>query len=327
MPKFLLIRFSSIGDIVLTTPVMRCLKLQVSDAEVHYLTKVAFKGIVTNNPYIDKLWCWEEQQDLVSRLKAEKFDYIIDLHNNLRTSILKWKLNVPSFAFNKLNIEKYFFVRFRSNFLPNLHIVDRYLQTLETFKVVNDLKGLDYFLTEEEEKFGMEMRQKQGSSYVALVVGALKGTKKLPLDKQIALCRKLKQPILLLGGKAEVDEGKAIAAAHPQQVINLCGTLSLGQSAAVIKSAAAVITHDTGLMHIAAAFKKPIVSIWGNTVPEFGMSPYIPQSDILNYKSEVKGLRCRPCSKIGFDICPQQHFKCMNQQDLTKIVALISGSH
>lgn len=324
MAKFLIIRFSSIGDIVLTTPVIRCLKQQVPDAEVHYLTKSTFKGIQENNPFIDKLWLWENEKDIVSFLKKEKFDFIIDLHNNLRTSILKWKLNVPAFSFKKLNIEKYLFVRFRMNVLPPIHIVDRYLQTLDFFKVVNDKKGLDYFLSEDEEKYGLKIKDEIGRQYIALVVGALKGTKKLPLDKQIELCNKLNKPIFLLGGKAEVEDGKAIAAGSKNTVVNLCGEITLGESAAIVKNAFAVITHDTGLMHIAAAFNKPIISIWGNTVPEFGMSPYMPQNSALNYISQVNNLACRPCSKIGFATCPKVHFNCMNKQDLNKIAELIA---
>jgi heptosyltransferase-2 len=302
---------------------MRCLKQQVPKVEVHYLTKSTFKGILENNPFIDKLWLWEDEKEIVSFLKNEKFDYIIDLHNNLRTSILKWKLNVPSFSFQKLNIEKYLFVNFRLKVLPSIHIVDRYLQTLDFFNVVNDNKGLDYFLTLEEEKFGLEIKQKLGSSYIAFVVGALKGTKKLPKEKQIELCKKLNKPLVLLGGKAEIDDGKAITSALQKDLINLCGGITLGQSAAVIKYASAIITHDTGLMHIAAAFQKPIVSIWGNTVSEFGMSPYMPQNSSLNYNSQVNNLTCRPCSKIGFATCPKGHFNCMNQQDLNKIAELI----
>jgi ADP-heptose:LPS heptosyltransferase len=319
MAKFLIIRFSSIGDIVLTTPVIRCLKQQVPDAEVHYLTKSTFKGILENNPFIDKFWLWENEKDIVSFLKKEKFDFVIDLHNNLRTSILKWKLNVPAFSFKKLNIEKYLFVRFRMNVLPHIHIVDRYLQTLDFFKVENDKKGLDYFLSTDEEKYGLKIE----NQYIALVVGALKGTKKLPLDKQIALCNKLNKPIVLLGGKAEIEDGKTIAASSKNVILNLCGEITLGESAAIVKNAQAVVTHDTGLMHIAAAFNKPIISIWGNTVPEFGMSPYMPNSSNLNYFSEVKDLKCRPCSKIGFEACPQKHFSCMQAQDLNKIAELI----
>lgn len=325
MAKFLIIRFSSIGDIVLTTPVIRCLKQQVPDAEVHYLTKSTFKGILENNPFIDKFWLWENEKDIVSFLKKEKFDFVIDLHNNLRTSILKWKLNVPAFSFKKLNIEKYLFVRFRMKVLPPIHIVDRYLHTLDFFKVVNDKKGLDYFLSEDEEKYGLKIKDEIGRQYIALVVGALKRTKKLPLDKQIELCNKLNKPIVLLGGKAEIQDGKAIAAASKNVILNLCGEITLGESAAIVKNAQTVITHDTGLMHIAAAFNKPIISIWGNTVPEFGMTPYLPQNKNLSKIMEVKNLPCRPCSKIGYDRCPKGHFNCMSGIDNTDIVNAIKS--
>jgi ADP-heptose:LPS heptosyltransferase len=98
-------------------------------------------------------------------------------------------------------------------------------------------------------------------------------------------------------------------------VINLCGQLSLAQSASIVGQSARVFTHDTGLMHIAAALRKPIVSIWGSTVPAFGMYPFYPDGLDLNTTLEVKDLSCRPCSKIGYDKCPKGHFRCMVGQD------------
>ena len=96
------------------------------------------------------------------------------------------------------------------------------------------------------------------------------------------------------------------------------------ESAALIKLSSKVITHDTGLMHIAAAFKKEIVSVWGNTVPEFGMYPYYGDFSIWNQKFEILGLPCRPCTKIGYEKCPRGHFKCMLQQDDEKIAAAVN---
>src|SRR4051812_37393796 len=144
--KFLIIRFSSIGDIVLTTPVIRCLKQQVAGAEVHYLTKRGFKAVLENNPYIDKLHLLGDDLDeTILQLQRENFDYIIDLHKNLRTLKVKRGLNkVKSVSFNKLNIQKWFLTAFKINMLPTVHIVDRYLQTIKKFGVENDGKGLDY---------------------------------------------------------------------------------------------------------------------------------------------------------------------------------------
>jgi ADP-heptose:LPS heptosyltransferase len=128
--KVLILRFSSIGDIVLTTPVIRCLKEQVAGVEIHYATKSAFKGIVSNNLYIDKVHTLEHSTTvLIQELKNEKFDLIIDLHKNLRTKKIIWSLGVKSVSFNKLNIRKWLFVNWKFKTMPDKHIVDRYMET------------------------------------------------------------------------------------------------------------------------------------------------------------------------------------------------------
>ncbi|MEO8085933.1 MAG: glycosyltransferase family 9 protein [Bacteroidota bacterium] len=321
MPKFLVIRFSSIGDIVLTSPVVRCLKQQVKDAEVHFLTKKNFASVIEHNPFIDKkIYLDGELQEIIPLLKDEKYDYIIDLHNNLRTINLKSKLGVKSFAFNKLNIEKWLLVNLKINRLPHVHIVDRYMETVKSFGVVNDGKGLDYFISQEDGNAIQKLTAAFQQEFIAFVIGAKHNTKKLPEEKIISICKKLNLPILLMGGKEDFDSGEKIASSvKPQIIFNACGKFSLNESAALIKHASKVITHDTGLMHIAAAFKKEIISVWGNTVPEFGMQPYYGKFEIQNSKFEILNLSCRPCSKIGFDKCPKGHFKCMVLQDENKI--------
>ena len=145
--KFLVIRFSSIGDIVLTTPVVRCLKKQVVTAEVHYLTKKSFAKIFEANPYIDKVHYLENDLNaVIASLQQEDFDYVIDLHNNLRTKKVKQALKKQAFSFTKLNIQKWLLTALKINKMPAIHIVDRYLQTLESFGVKNDGAGLDYFI-------------------------------------------------------------------------------------------------------------------------------------------------------------------------------------
>ena len=153
MKKVLVIRFSSIGDIVLTTPIVRCIKQQLEGVEVHYLTKDQFKTVLESNPYIDKLICIDKENDIagvMKILKAEGYDYIIDLHKNIRTFRVKMKLKVPSFTFNKLNVEKWLLVKLKINILPKVHIVDRYFKAVKSLGVVNDNKGLDYFIDEKD---------------------------------------------------------------------------------------------------------------------------------------------------------------------------------
>lgn len=319
--KFLIIRFSSIGDIVLTTPVVRCLKKQILTAEVHYLTKQGFRSVVENNPYIDKVHYLQDNLDeLVRSLQQEDFDYVIDLHHNLRTWKVKRALGKKAFSFNKLNIDKWLLTALKINRMPDVHIVDRYLGTLSAFGVRNDGRGLDYFIPEKDRVKENDIPAAHHAGYIGLVIGAALNTKKYPLQKLQALCAALEHPVILLGGKEDAEAGEAIAAVDKVKVYNACGKFNLNESADLVRRARLIISNDTGLMHIAAAFQKPIISLWGNTVPEFGMYPYyrsLPASDHGRKADapfdilEIKGLSCRPCSKIGYRKCPKGHFKCM----------------
>ncbi len=323
--KFLILRFSSIGDIVLTTPVVRCLKQQYPKAEIHYLTKPAFKSILEHNPYLSHVHMLDKPLlQKTIELKHLGFDYIIDLHNNLRTRIIKSLLDVPSFSYEKLNTEKAQLVNFKTNTLPQVHIVDRYLDTLSSFGVTNDGQGLDYFIPEDV-NLNDEVKQLTSKHYIAVAIGAQHSTKRLPIQKLIDVCKNINSNIILLGGKEDEQTGEEIAKQIGSHVVNLSGKLSLHQSALVIKFAQKVISHDTGLMHIAAAFKKPIISIWGNTVPDFGMTPYYGNYKINQQLFEVKNLSCRPCSKIGFNACPKKHFNCMHLQDAIGLVAVVNS--
>lgn len=316
MPKFLILRFSSIGDIVLTTPVVRCLKQQVPGAEIHYLSRKSFEPVLRHNPFIDRLWLFDTSPgELARELKEEKYDAVIDLHHNIRTLQLKWSLNRPAFSFNKLNLEKWLRVNLRWDRLPDVHIVDRYLKTVSSWGVLNDGKGLDYGISDSDRVVLDRLPESHRNGFVAVAIGAQHATKRLPTEKLIGICRKVTRPIILLGGKEDERIGAAITEAVGPNVISYCGKISLNESAALVERAAVVLTHDTGLMHIAAAFKRPIVSVWGNTIPKFGMTPYYGDVDIPQQRFEIAGLGCRPCSKIGFEKCPKGHFRCMMNQD------------
>jgi ADP-heptose:LPS heptosyltransferase len=314
--KVLIIRFSSIGDIVLTTPVIRCLKQQLRDVEIHYVTKAVFSSTLIHNPYIAKIHTFQKDvSEIYKELKAENFDYVIDLHKNLRSTRLKQYLKAKSNSFNKLNVQKFLAVRLKMiKALPPTHIVDRYMETVSPLGVTSDGKGLDYFLSINDYVDVKSLYLKNAiTDYTVLVAGGSYFTKQIPLNKLVEICSRVKTPVIILGGTADRVIGDELKKQFPH-LINLCGALSLNQSASVIRQCSLVITSDTGLMHIAAAFNKKVISVWGNTIPEFGMAPYMPNP--ANQIMEVKGLSCRPCSKLGYNKCPRGHFKCMNDIDV-----------
>ena len=314
--KVLVIRFSSIGDIVLTTPILRCIKQQLKDVELHFITKQQFFSVIENNPYVDKFHTINQSlAEIIPQLKKENFDYIIDLHHNARTLKLKLALGKKSFSFNKLNWQKFLIVNFKKNKLPQKHIVDRYFEAAANIGVKNDGKGLDYFINDNDEiDIVSSLPAIFHNDYHALVVGGSYFTKQIPLNKLKEICTNSSLPLILLGGKEDAAIAEQVYQFHKNKVLNLCGKLNLNQSASIIQQANKVITSDTGLMHIAAAYKKDIISLWGNTIPEFGMGPYLAgkNSQVL----EVTNLSCRPCSKLGYKKCPKGHFKCMNDIQL-----------
>jgi ADP-heptose:LPS heptosyltransferase len=325
--KILILRFSSIGDIVLTTPVMRNLKAQLEDVEIHYATKNAYKSILEANPYIDKIHTLGDSlNDLVKALRVENFNYVIDLHHNLRTLIIKTRLGIKAHSFDKLNRQKWLYVNFKVNNLPNRHIVDRYMDTIKPLGVEMDAFGLDYFIPDKDEVENSWLPETHQKGYVAFAIGGQFETKKLPVKRMIEVCDRINKPVILLGGKEDMATGEEITAFFEKKlenesfekgldelgkrtvIFNACGKFNLNQSASIVKNAKVVFSHDTGLMHIAAAFQKKVYSIWGNTSPHFGMYPY--RTEFVIYENNK--LKCRPCSKIGFKKCPKGHFKCMN---------------
>lgn len=324
MKKILIIRLSSIGDIVLTTPVVRCVKQQVPDCELHFLTKAKFADVLQNNPYIDKLiLLGDSLSETIASLKAEKYDFIVDLHKNIRSFLIKMSLHRPSASFNKLNFKKFILTRFHIDRMPKVHIVDRYFSAVRRLGVENDGLGLDFFFSDEEKGENLPLPEAFRNGYAAIAVGAQHFTKIFPAEKVGELCRMLYPgKVVLIGGKTDIERGKQIVAMSQGNVINACGQLSLRQSAMALWRSDVVIANDTGMMHIAAALRKPIVSVWGGTVPQFGMYPYMPKGfEYLSQIIENKQLKCRPCHKLGRGKCPKGHFKCMNDIDVSLVVA------
>jgi len=306
--KILVIRFSSLGDIIYTTPVVRCLKKQIPGAEVHFLTKPAFKYIYEGNPYTDKLlYLKPSLSETIADIKSEQYDYILDLHNNLRTFLIKIRTGIKSSTYKKQPVLKWLSLKFRLKLIEPIHLVNRYMKTVAFLGVKNDEQPIDYYIKGNHQIDALLPTAFQ-NKYSVFIVGATHFTKRLPNSKIINICKNINNPIVLLGGK-DVELNGVEIESKCTNVYNACGKTNLDESVFLLANSACVIGFDTGLTHIAEAFSLPIVSIWGGTVPELlGVQPY----KVKNVLIAGIDIDCRPCSKFGLEKCPKGHFKCMN---------------
>lgn len=324
--KILIIRLSSLGDVVLTSPVIRCLKLRFPQSQIHFVTKPAFASAVMHNPFLHKIhYSWDSVNQLLPELQAESFDVILDLQKNRHSRKIIRKLKVKTFSFSKMNITKWMMVNLKFSTQQIEHIVYRYMQSVAYWGVKYDGKGLDIFLSDQDHV----SLPKPFASFIAIVIGAQHITKQIPAEKIIEIVRQLPIPVVLIGGADDQEKGERIKQALPDSIIyNAAGKYSILQSASIISQCKVVITGDTGMMHIAAALKKPVVSVWGSTVPEFGMTPLFPAgSESLSTIIQNTKLSCRPCSKLGFSKCPRGHFRCMNDLNASDLISELSSSY
>lgn len=320
--RLLFIRFSSIGDIVFTTPAIRCAKQQIPGVTIHFLTKAAMKAVTAENPYVDHFHYLDKDINAtIKELKQYQFDYIIDLHKNFRTYRIQKALGVPSLSYQKLSLQKFLLTKLHLNLMPTRHIADRSVDALASLEVVNDRKGLDYFIPKETALKQNALPASFQLGYIALVIGASYASKKLPVAELQALCHKIPYPIVLVGGKEDQAEGDAVAAVNPIKIHNACGQFNLHESALLVKNAKTVISHDTGFLYIACAFHKKTIAIWGATSPALQVEPYYPTTMNTEwyFNAIVPNLPCQPCSNYGTKQCPQGHFACMKKQDLQAI--------
>lgn len=287
--KLLIVRFSSIGDIVLTTPVIRCLKKQLN-AEIYFLTKKSYAPLLEANPYVSKIIFLEDLN--LKDLNQYCFNYIIDLHSNIRSHLLCLQLSSQTKRYHKSNWKKMLFIGLGINKPSSIHVVERYMQAVKFLGVTDDGDGLDYFLLKNS-----DIDSRLSNSYITWCIGGSYQNKHLPIETIAKVCNKIKQPIALIGGGEDINQAdEIIRRSSNKQILNFCNEATLDRSASIIKNSELVLTNDTGMMHIAAAFKKPIISFWGCTKPSFGFSPYQTKSQSITIIAKDQ---YRPCSKYG----------------------------
>lgn len=326
--KILIIRLSSLGDVLLTTPVVRCLKQQVKDAEIHFLTKDNAMTILVDNKNIDRLWTvdvnsTENTKQVINALINEKFDYVVDLHNNWRSRRFRRAMHCKTLVYKKENFHKFLFILTKHNFMSGRHVVDRYMDAVKPLGVKNDNKGMDLFIPEDLQGEAL-LEQRAGKKrvgdlidkpYAVVAFGAQHITKSIPPDKLRMLCYSIELPVLILGDAKDHNILSKWGLHFDHHVTELCGKTSLMLSAAIISHAEVVVSADSAMMHFAAALHKPVIAIFGATDPALGFTPYCTK----HVNCVVEDLRCHPCSRQGGEKCPRKHYKCMHQQEWQKI--------
>jgi len=303
--KLAIIRLSSLGDILLTTPLIRTIKKQFPNLEIDFILKEQYKDLLSQNHYLIKTYTYNVNQKnfLFNELKKNNYDFIIDLQNNFRSAEIKRLFKVPAVSFNKKTFEKFLLVHFKINKLKNLPLIpERYAHSLDGFHL--DDEGLDLFLPE-----GINSQIQDGLNYIGIAPGSRHFTKMWPEEYYIELGNMLTKNnynVVLFGGKND-KQTCARLAGKIENSTNLCNDDNLFQTAIDMKKCSAIVCNDSGYMHVACALKIPVLVFFGSTVREFGFEPYKNKNIIL----ENNSLSCRPCSHIGKESCPKKHFKCM----------------
>ena len=333
--KTLVIRFSSIGDIVLSTPLLRLLRARFPNGQIDYVTRSEYTELIKSNQNLNRTYGFDARQGfdglrtLKQNIKAERYDLIVDIHDSLRSKYLRSLRGPTRVIVDKRVLERSMLVNFKKNVYKDVvSVVDRYIETVRDLGVVNDGKGLELHIPDEV-LFGVsakiaKLRLNQFKKVIGLCPGARHFTKRWPAERYArvgaAFAQKMDAKILLLGGAADEPVCNQICweinnEVDAERATSLCGQLRLLETAAAMEYCDIILTNDTGLMHIAVAMHKKVLAIFGSTVKEFGFFPYDPAAVVL----EQSGLTCRPCSHIGRSECPEKHFKCMTEIDADRV--------
>ncbi|MEO6695739.1 MAG: glycosyltransferase family 9 protein [Ignavibacteria bacterium] len=304
MKKILVIRLSSLGDIILSFPLLKKLKEKFPDAQVHFLTKKDYEEILKMNPDVDRIMLFNNSiKDLKNIIQNEKYDLVIDIHKNLRSIYLSRNNGKEILTYKKENLKKYFLVKFKINlFNQIIPVYQKYLLTIKKYSNEDDLKF-------SESKLLFSKDNITDGKYIVVSPTSRHFTKTYPADGFIDYIIKLgNKKVILVGDNSKKDlETCAYIESKCINVMNLCGKLNMKSLANILYNSEYVICNDSAILHFSEAIGKRVVAIFGSTVKEFGFYPQLKDSIVI----ENKNLKCRPCTHIGRESCPEKHFKCM----------------
>jgi len=324
--KLLVLQTGSFSSVMLSTPLVRCVKMQVPEVEIHFLVREKHLPLVEHNVYIDHKYAAERVS--LRQLKEVSFDHIIDLADNDFTKKLARALRQRPHSYRKAGFQTAIYTKLKWNVMPRKHLADRFFETVSFLNVQNDGRGLDYSVPKDHEVTERDIPASHHLGYVAIAVGASHFTKRMPVEKLQELCKMIDHPIMLIGAEREYADAEAIASFDPIKVYNACGKFYLHETADLIKRSKLLIAHDNGLAQLAAALQKPVISVWGSTTPSFGRRPYYDTHYLKLHESvqedvQLEKLWCRPCTATGRDRCPLGHFKCMKEISVASLAKIV----
>lgn len=312
--RILVIRFSSIGDVLLTAPALVSLRAAIhGPCEIHFLTKSTMRPVAEGfGALVDGIHTIDRATSEVTEvLKAAEIDYIVDLHSNVRSRAIKRAIGCVAFTLKKENLAKWMLVRGWQK-RPVAHIVERYIDAFRGAFGANTPDAWPAIFESAVLPSGFD---RSAGPWELIAVGAAHTGKQMPLKLMQSLILQAQangHRTVLIGGNGDAETGGILSKGFDDSVVDLVGKTSIGESAALIRAAERAYSGDTGMMHLAAAMGTPVTSIWGCTRPSLGMSPWRPTDGSIAILPERRD-PMRPCSKLGNHCRFNGESECMHQ--------------
>jgi heptosyltransferase-2 len=320
--KILIIRMSSIGDIVLTFPFIRLLRKKFPEAQIDFVVKKEYRELIEANKNISNIFSFDSQKGfnelkkLKGKIKKERYKYIFDIHRNLRSYYLrKFSKSKKVFLYKKYRIRRWLLIRLKLNFFKStIPVYKSYINSAKKIGLVDDNEGFDFLIDKSHLDKINEFLRKENISGDEYIVGICPGAgyerKCWTIDGFSKIgkffAKEFNATIVILGDENDHEKGEMIREAVGNKVYNFCGELSIMESSALVSKCNVIITNDNGLMHIAVALNKKLVAIFGATVEEFGYFPVNVNSVVVQ-----RMVLCRPCSNNGWKECYKKNVECM----------------
>jgi len=324
MVKFLIIQTAFIGDVILATPIIEKLHHFYPDSQIDFLLRKGNENLLRNHPHVTNLLVWNKKESkrknmlrIIRLIRNKDYDYVVNLQRFASTGIItalsKGKIKV---GFNKNPLSFLYTRKFNHEIGNGKHEIER---NIELITEITDGSVFKPKLHPTEEDFQIVSEYKM-RPYICIAPTSVWFTKQFPADKWVELISRtnLKYHIYLVGGPDDKEAcDKIIAESGRNNIINLCGKLTLLQTAALMANATMNYVNDSAPMHMASAMSAPTTAIFCSTVPDFGFGPLSNQSKVVETKNN---LECRPCGLHGFRKCPEGHFKCAKTIEIDNLL-------